>query len=178
LHTFSFTLSRSSASLFSHLRSSSCCLQFVRTCCLQNKLRLEAKLPVENYDPGHTGRVVVLTRDAHRNGRWVTSLVTSLEQRLQKGAIVEVLSVEHVSNDDSLLPSSSAPQLALLVNRVSDAAPPTTAKKTTAMLSILELHGIPVINGTKCFGIGNNKVLHHQVLSRAGVVILSRFSAT
>lgn len=122
-------------------------------------------------------RVVVLTREAHRNGRWVTSLVTSLEQRLEQG-VVQVVSVEHVSNDDSLLPSDCAPRCALLVNRVSDAAPPTTAKKTAAILNILELHGIPVVNGARCFGIGNSKVLHHQVLSRAGLIsgFSSRFT--
>lgn len=109
-------------------------------------------------------RVSVLTRDAHRGGSWMTSLVRALQERLSAvdGAVVQVCSVE---SDRTLLPLRGAPQCDLLVNRVSDAAPPATAKKAAAILRVCELHGIPVINGTKCFGVGNNKMLHHQVPS-------------
>jgi glutathione synthase/RimK-type ligase-like ATP-grasp enzyme len=114
-------------------------------------------------------RVFVLTRDVHKEGKWVTSLVRALEERLLAvQGTVQVVSVEHTQSDDELLPACRVPQCDLLINRVSDAAPPATVKKTTAILRIFELHGIPVINGARCFAIGNNKVLHHQVLSRAG----------
>ena len=114
-------------------------------------------------------RVTVLTRDAHKSGRWVTSLVHAMQERLSATqAVVQVVSVEHTENDRALLPPCGPPQCDLLVNRVSDAAPPTTAKKTAAILRIFELHGIPVINGAQCFAVGSNKMLHHQVLSSAG----------
>ena len=112
-------------------------------------------------------RVSVLTRDAHRGGAWMTSLVRALQERLStvEGAVVQVCSIEHADIDRALLPSRGAPQCDLLVNRVSDAAPPATAKKAATILRACELHGIPVINGALCFGVGNNKMLHHQVLS-------------
>ena len=115
-------------------------------------------------------RVSVLTRDAHRGGSWITSLVRALQERLSavEGAVVQVCSVELEESDRTLLPPRGAPQCDLLVNRVSDAAPPATAKKAAAILRVCELHGIPVINGAHCFGVGNNKMMHHQVLS-AGV---------
>jgi hypothetical protein len=115
-------------------------------------------------------RLCVLTRDAHRGGSWMTSLVRALQERLSavEGAVVQVCSVELAESDRALLPQRGAPQCDLLVNRVSDAAPPATAKKAAAILRVCELHGIPVINGAHCFGVGNNKMLHHQVLS-AGV---------
>ena len=113
-------------------------------------------------------RVSVLTRDAHRGGTWVTSLVRALQERLSS-ASVQVVSVEHTDDCDAvLLPPGGAPECDLLVNRVSDAAPPATVKKTQAILALFELHGVPVINGAKCFTLGTNKWLHHQVLQRAG----------
>ena len=114
-------------------------------------------------------RVAMLTRDAHKGGSWVTSLVSALQERLSAvHAVVQVVSVEHTESDSWLLPACGASQCDLIINRVSDAAPPATAKKTAAILHIFELHGIPVINGARCFAIGNNKMLHPQVLSRAG----------
>ena len=113
-------------------------------------------------------RISVLTRDAHRGGSWITSLVRALQERMSKGSVVQVYSVELAESDRTLLPPRGAPQCDLLVNRVSDAAPPATAKKAAAILRVCELHGIPVINGAHCFGVGNNKMMHHQVLS-AGV---------
>jgi hypothetical protein len=118
-------------------------------------------------------RVSVLTRDAHRGGTWVTSLVRALQERLSS-ASVQVVSVERTDDcDDALLPPGGPPQCDLLVNRVSDAAPPATAKKTLAILALFELHGVPVINGAKCFTLGTNKWLHHQVLQRAGCEVPS-----
>jgi len=114
-------------------------------------------------------RVVVLTRGAHASGRWVTSLVQKLEERMVVRPLlrVEVVRVEELSGD-GLFPDSQGPDCALLINRVSDAASPAVAKKTAALIHICEMHGIPVLNGSRCFSIGNNKLLHHQVLARAG----------
>jgi len=67
-----------------------------------------------------------------------------------------------------LLSPSGAPKCDLLINRVSDAAPPSTVKKTAAILASCELHGLPVINGQRSFTIGTSKWLHHQVLEKAG----------
>ena len=118
-------------------------------------------------------RVVVLTREVHRAGRWVTALATALADRLRDvDAVVEIVCVERAAADASLLPAGGGrPQCALLVNRVSDAAPPATAKAAAALLHCMELHAIPVVNGARCFAIGNNKLLHQQVLSQAGCAV-------
>jgi glutathione synthase/RimK-type ligase-like ATP-grasp enzyme len=113
-------------------------------------------------------RVSVLTREAHKDGTWVTSLVKAIKLKLPR-ALVEIVSVERADQCDVvLLPPSGKPQCDLLVNRVSDAAPPATVKKTAAILALFELHGLPVINGHKCFSVGTSKWLHHQVLESAG----------
>ena len=118
-------------------------------------------------------RVVVLTREAHRGGRWVTALAAALADRLRDvDAVVEIVCVERAAADASLLPAGGGrPQCALLVNRVSDAAPPATAKAAAALLHCMELHAIPVVNGARCFAIGNSKLLHQQVLSQAGCAV-------
>lgn len=74
------------------------------------------------------------------------------------------MSVDDDQYDAVLLPSQGAPKIDVLINRVSDAAPPATVKKTMAILALLDLYKILVINGQKCFIIGTSKWLHHQVL--------------
>ena len=137
--------------------------------------------------PRPTLRVIVLTREAHRGGSWVTDLVSALRSRLSSPspsssslaasasasaaavAEVEVVSVDRADECDALLlPSSGRPHCDLLVNRVSDASPPATVKKTSAILALLDLHSVPVINGSRAFAIGTSKWLHHQVLEAAG----------
>ena len=114
-------------------------------------------------------RVSVLTREAHKDGTWVTSLVKAIQSKLSKQFSVEIVSVERADQCDAvLMPPNGKPQCDLLVNRVSDAAPPATVKKTAAILALFELHGLPVINGHKCFSVGTSKWLHHQVLESAG----------
>jgi hypothetical protein len=137
--------------------------------------------------PRPTLRVIVLTREAHRAGSWVTDLVRALRSRLSSSspssssssssasasaaAVVEVgvVSVERSDECDALLlPPSGRPHCDLLVNRVSDASPPATVKKTSAILALFDLHSVPVINGSRAFAIGTSKWLHHQVLEAAG----------
>ena len=82
---------------------------------------------------------------------------------------VRVVSVERADEcDAALLPSSGRPHCDLLINRVSDASPPATVKKTSAILALFGLHSVPVINGSRAFAIGTSKWLHHQVLEAAG----------
>ena len=56
----------------------------------------------------------------------------------------------------------------VLVNRVSDASPPATVKKTLVIIALFGLHFVLVINGSRAFTIGTSKGLHHQVLEAAG----------
>ncbi len=68
---------------------------------------------------------------------------------------MEVVSVERADECDALLlPSSGRPRCDLLVNRVSDASPPPTVKKVSAILALFDLHSIPVINRSRSFFVG------------------------
>jgi hypothetical protein len=93
--------------------------------------------------------------------------------------LIDVISVDCSNYDDdddddccdynkllSSFPSSSS-SYDLLINRVSDASPPITIKKTLSILTLFELHSIPIINGSKCFTIGCNKWLHHEIFQKA-----------
>lgn len=85
----------------------------------------------------------LLTLSSHRDGIWLTKLETHLQAL---GHRVEVLTVENLD-----VRMSSEPQFDILVNRVSDAAPPADAKATTMYLRYCELLGIPVYNGSQAY---------------------------
>jgi len=64
--------------------------------------------------------------------------------------------------------TAAAPKWSCLVNRVSDAAPPSEFKSCLAAIAFAHLHDIPVINGANCFSIGANKYMHHAILNAVG----------
>jgi len=106
--------------------------------------------------------VGILTLQKHRSGIWVSELL----QRLSSIAInVELVNIETAIYDPLQLPWK------IVVNRVSDAAPPAAVKATLAVLEAARLQGIPVVNGTSCFSIGCNKISHHAVLASVGLAV-------
>ena len=115
--------------------------------------------------------VVLLTRDIHLKGSWLTELEAAL---IGLGAAVKILPLSEFSSADS--------KWGLLVNRVSDAAPPDDAKACLAAMRSAELQGVPVLNGIAPFCIGTSKILHYELFARAGLrtppYILSRGSSS
>ena len=104
-------------------------------------------------------QVALLTLAKHRSGIWVTTLVDRL-QLIDPHVDVVVIDIDSITID---LIQPDLPW-AMVVNRVSDAAPPAITKATIALLTAAEMKGIPVINGVKPYCIGMNKVAHHVVL--------------
>ena len=133
-------------------------------------------------------RIIILTREIHKSGSWITDLVNALHNSTTNYAystplLIDVISVDCGKNNDDdedeccdncwneVISSSTSPDYDLLVNRVSDASPPITIKRTLSILALFELYDVPIINGTKCFIIGSNKWLHHRVFQKAECMI-------
>ena len=73
------------------------------------------------------GEALILTRREHRDGVWITSLVTALRAIHMRCTLLDV--------EDAMAASMLEPKLGqVVVNRVSDAAPLEEAKKCTASL--------------------------------------------
>ena len=104
--------------------------------------------------------VVLLSRDEHVEGRWVTALVKALTARAG-AARVRVLPLSAFRRVD--------PAWGCLVNRVSDAAPPGDVKRCAAALRLAALRGIPCVNGGACFPVGTSKLMHHELFDCVGV---------
>ena len=102
--------------------------------------------------------IVLLTREEHADGSWLTDLHVALESR---GAVVRVI---------TLAEFTGVGQWRCLVNRVSDAAPPADVKVALAALRACELHRVPVINGTSAYALGTSKMLHYELFTRARLV--------
>lgn len=111
--------------------------------------------------PKNQGEIVLLTRAEHVTGAWMRELIRALEFRGRRVALVHV-------DACSVADCSDPPKCAVVVNRVSDAAPPHVAKRTMALLRDAELCGVPCLNGSGAYAVGANKVLHHRVIERAG----------
>jgi hypothetical protein len=98
--------------------------------------------------------VVLLTRDEHRNGAWLTDLERALAAR---GAAVLVLPLSEFRGAEA--------RWRCLVNRVSDAAPPADAKLCLAACRSAQMCGVPTINGGGAYALGSSKLLHYQLFA-------------
>eukprot|EP00193_Tetraselmis_chui_P008520 CAMPEP_0177752748 /NCGR_PEP_ID=MMETSP0491_2-20121128/1082_1 /TAXON_ID=63592 /ORGANISM="Tetraselmis chuii, Strain PLY429" /LENGTH=350 /DNA_ID=CAMNT_0019267967 /DNA_START=14 /DNA_END=1064 /DNA_ORIENTATION=- len=114
----------------------------------------------------HPLRIDVLTLAAHRRQVWVRLLVDRLTAA-RPDVKVRVLDAEEATV--GLGVESKRQQPHVLINRVSDAAAPALAKATVTLLSAAEARGVRVINGSRCYGIGMSKLLHHVMLDGAGL---------
>eukprot|EP00429_Kryptoperidinium_foliaceum_P022486 CAMPEP_0176135604 /NCGR_PEP_ID=MMETSP0120_2-20121206/68796_1 /TAXON_ID=160619 /ORGANISM="Kryptoperidinium foliaceum, Strain CCMP 1326" /LENGTH=86 /DNA_ID=CAMNT_0017471325 /DNA_START=18 /DNA_END=274 /DNA_ORIENTATION=- len=65
-------------------------------------------------------------------------------------------------------PGSVLP-FAVVVNRVSDAAPPALARYVTSVLSLCESHGVPTVNGAMPYAVATSKVAQHGIFSACGL---------
>eukprot|EP00951_Prasinocladus_malaysianus_P007646 scaffold54961_cov44-Prasinocladus_malaysianus.AAC.1 len=92
-------------------------------------------------------KIVILTLTKHAENAWITDLVDGLRAAEPRG-VVEVACVEAAQIDPI-----RGLGCQLLVNRVSDAAPPALAKATLMILMAAELQGIRVINSAKAYTV-------------------------
>eukprot|EP00929_Paragymnodinium_shiwhaense_P086676 TRINITY_DN4714_c0_g1_i2.p1 TRINITY_DN4714_c0_g1~~TRINITY_DN4714_c0_g1_i2.p1 ORF type:complete len:339 (-),score=81.54 TRINITY_DN4714_c0_g1_i2:149-1099(-) len=121
---------------------------------------MAAELPVGD-GCSEDAPIVLLTRREHRDGHWIKALARAIDALAGAGRPTLILDVDDVA---AICETGQRPHWACLVNRVSDAAPPEEAKLTLAALRLAELHGIPVVNGSKCYSVGTHKVMHHSIL--------------
>ena len=110
----------------------------------------------------------VLTLSKHRADVWITTLVDRLQTQAPK-ARIEVLDVESAPMLLGFGHEEAKPNWELLVNRVSDAAPPAMVKAALMFLRAAELQGCCVVNGVSAYSTGVSKALHHVALHRAGL---------
>ena len=103
-------------------------------------------------------QVVLLTRDEHVEGRWLTSLYEALVAR---GVDVQVLPLSNFTKVER--------SWRCLVNRVSDASPASDVMICNAVLRAAQVRGVSTINGLSCFSIGTSKMLHHELFDSVGV---------
>eukprot|EP00927_Polykrikos_kofoidii_P066950 TRINITY_DN62504_c0_g1_i1.p1 TRINITY_DN62504_c0_g1~~TRINITY_DN62504_c0_g1_i1.p1 ORF type:complete len:416 (+),score=56.33 TRINITY_DN62504_c0_g1_i1:53-1300(+) len=92
--------------------------------------------------------------------------LAGLNQRLSaRGANVVFVDAENVGAIDlgRPLPFSA------VVNRVSDAVPPTLARYVTSFLRIASAQGIPVVNGSDAWSTVNSKAVQYALFRQAGV---------
>lgn len=109
--------------------------------------------------------VIILTAAEHRDRVWITRLCDKLVS-LRPELTIQVVDVDCVQGSQFPV---GRPNWRLLINRVADSSDPLCFKTCAALVSICKLWDIPVVNGLGTFTVGTNKVLHHQVLNKAGV---------
>ena len=103
-------------------------------------------------------QVVLLTRDDHLQGKWLTSLYEAL---MARGMEAQLLPLSKFTNIE--------PSWRCLVNRVSDASPASDVMICNAALRAAQLRGVKTINGLPSFSIGTSKMLHHELFNSVGV---------
>lgn len=110
--------------------------------------------------------VIVLTLEEHKDGIWITRLLIALPPQVVS-IVVTLESLLHQFDPTApLFPPSSS----VIINRVSDAAPPHLQKACVAVLQVaLFLQNIQVWNGPTSYGLCSNKWCHHVLFVKAGL---------
>ena len=110
--------------------------------------------------------VVILTLQEHTNGIWITKLVEAFPKTIK----VTIISLESLLDTldpgaaNSILPSNTS----LLINRVSDAAPPHLVKACIGILQLAtSIYKIPVWNGPTSYSLCSNKWCQHALFAQA-----------
>lgn len=113
-----------------------------------------------------TKKVVLLTLEEHKDGIWISKLVEAFPDN----AVVSIITLESLLESlnpvAGLFPSNTS----VLVNRVSDAAPPHLQKACMGILQLAKsVYKIPVWNGPESYSLCCNKWCHHVLFARAGL---------
>jgi len=116
---------------------------------------------MSSYD----AEAIIISREEHLDGIWITALVEALSELSLNARVVSLQAALSLSVSESLIRNNSSNLV--VINRVSDAAPPQEVKKGVAIMRDFEIKGIPIVNGISSFHIGTSKWLHHTVLTQA-----------
>jgi hypothetical protein len=110
--------------------------------------------------------VIVLTLEEHKDGIWITRLLIALPPQVASIVVTLESLLQQFNPTAPLFPPSSS----ILINRVSDAAPPHLQKACVAVLQVaLFLQNIQVWNGPTSYGLCSNKWCHHVLFVKAGL---------
>lgn len=117
--------------------------------------------------------VIVLTLEEHKDGVWITRLLhalSSLPQQVET-SVITLESLLQNFNPTAAYPLFP-PSCSLIINRVSDAAPPHLQKACVAVLQVavsLQSSSMQVWNGPVSYGLCTNKWCHHVLFRQAGL---------
>ena len=115
-----------------------------------------------------SGRVVILIgEEKDRSAIWVVKLQQQLAQYLSLSDALQhlslcVLSVEMLKIN---VVSNNVENWCYVINRVPESSRSNIAKTATAILQYCTLLNVNVYNSYECYVIGQNKLLHHGILS-------------
>ncbi len=129
--------------------------------------------------------IIILTLERHKDGIWIRRLVDELHEILDVSTgdvskakdcpssmalTIEVRSLEQwMGQGWSVSNPSLFSDVAGIINRVSDAAPPSLFKACLAILMASHSLGIPTINGPTSFIMCGNKWCQHVLFQQAGL---------
>lgn len=128
--------------------------------------------------------VVILTLDRHKDGIWIRRLVEELYRLINglsdaagdsmevSSLSIEVRSLEAwMAEGQWISPGQSLggffSEVACLVNRVSDAAPPALFKACTAFLTAAQIAHVPTFNGPISYNLCASKWCQHLLFQKA-----------
>lgn len=113
--------------------------------------------------------VIVLTLEEHKDGVWITRLLHALSPQVET-SVVTLESLLQNFNPAAAAAPLFPPSCCLVINRVSDAAPPHLQKACVAVLQVaVSLQSMPVFNGPVSYGLCTNKWCHHVLFDKAGL---------
>ena len=125
---------------------------------------------MESYDAkllNNKKIIILIGQNKDSEAIWVKSVYNELKTLLltdpsTKKAKLEILSVESLSIN---VYSNVINDWHYVINRVPESSPSNIAKTATAILKYCDLLNISVFNNYESYLIGQNKLLHHGILS-------------
>jgi len=114
------------------------------------------------------GKVIILIgEEKDRNAIWVVKLQQYLAQYLSLSDALQHLSLSVLSVETLKINvvSNKVENWCYVINRVPESSQSNIAKTATAILQYCTLLNINVYNSYECYLIGQNKLLHHGILS-------------
>lgn len=86
---------------------------------------------------------------------WLAELKKRLDAR---SAVVCFVDAERLGTFDL----EAKPAFSVVINRVSDAVPPSSARFVSSFLSFCEAQGVPVVNGAAAYGVATSKISQQE----------------
>ena len=135
-----------------------------------DKIRKKRKRPSQDYAVSPKARAIVILIGEEKDSDtvWVQNLKYELDLLISPHAnfTIRIVSVERMS---IVLQPNVVDDWHYVINRVPESSRSNIAKTSLAILRYCELFHIKVYNPYNCFLIGQNKILHHAVLSALGL---------